>query len=137
MGVRILTLKLQDVNPPESVRPAFNEVNSAKQEQEKLINEAEREYNRVIPEARGKAEETIKRAEGESTAAVNRAQGDANRFRKVLSAYRTAPVVTRTRLYLETIEKVYAGFHKITIVDKGVKGILPIFDVMARDGATK
>ena len=137
MGVRILTLKLQDVNPPESVRPAFNEVNSAKQEQEKLINEAEREYNRVIPEARGKAEETVKRAEGEATAAVNRAKGDADRFRKVFSAYRTAPEVTRTRLYLETIEQVYGRFNKITIVDKDVKGLLPIFDVMMKDGVSK
>ncbi|MEE8425464.1 MAG: SPFH domain-containing protein, partial [Elusimicrobiota bacterium] len=56
-GVRIQAVQLQDVNPPRAVRPAFNEVNSAKQEQEKVINEAEREYNRVIPEARGKAEE--------------------------------------------------------------------------------
>ena len=87
-------------------------------------------------EARGKAEETVKKAEGEATAMVNRAKGDADRFSKVRRAYQTAPEVTRTRLYLETIEQVYARFHKITIVDKGVKGLLPIFDA-TKDGAGK
>ncbi|OGS00811.1 MAG: HflK protein, partial [Elusimicrobia bacterium RBG_16_66_12] len=102
IGVRIVTVKLQDVNPPESVRPAFNEVNAAKQEQEKAINQAEREYNTVIPEAIGKAEQTVRNAQGYATAAVNRAEGDATRFRAVLGAYQTAPTVTRSRLYLET-----------------------------------
>ncbi|MFH1726413.1 MAG: FtsH protease activity modulator HflK [Elusimicrobiota bacterium] len=128
MGVRIITLKLQDVNPPESVRPAFNEVNAAKQEQEKVINQAEREYNKVIPEARGKAERTIRDAEGEAAGVVNRAKGDAARFRDVLRAYRTAPRVTRTRLHLETLETIYSRFKEMIIVDKGVKGLLPVFD---------
>jgi len=128
MGVLVRELKLQDVNPPESVRAAFNEVNAAKQEQEKLINQAEREYNKVIPEARGKAEQTIRTAEGEAAKVVNQAKGDAARFRKVLAAYRTAPAVTRTRLYLETMEEVYSRFREMTIVDKGVQGLLPIFN---------
>ncbi|OIO09780.1 MAG: HflK protein [Elusimicrobia bacterium CG1_02_63_36] len=128
MGVRIVTLKLQDVNPPESVRPAFNEVNAAKQEQEKVINQAEREYNKVIPEARGKADETVSKAEGEAERVVNTAKGDAARFENVLREYRKAPAITRTRLYLETLEDIYSRFSEITIVDKGVKGVLPVFD---------
>lgn len=127
IGVRIVTVKLQDVNPPESVRPAFNEVNAAKQEQEKAINQAEKEYNTVIPEAIGKAEQTVRNAQGYATAAVNRAEGDAARFRVVLKAYQAAPTVTRSRLYLETMEELYGRVQALTIVDKGVSGVLPVF----------
>ncbi len=127
IGIRIVTVKLQDVNPPEKVRPAFNDVNAAKQEQEQAINQAEREYNRVIPESRGKAEQSVRDAEGYATAVVNRAEGEAARFRSVLQAYQVAPTVTRTRLYLETMEELYARFQSLTIVDKGVQGLLPIF----------
>src|SRR3989338_6027005 len=127
IGIRIVTVKLQDVNPPESVRPAFNEVNAAKQEQEQAINQAEREYNKVIPESRGKAEQSIRDAEGYATAVVNRAQGDAARFRAVLEAYRVSPNVSRTRLYLETMEDLYGRVKSLTIVDKGVQGLLPVF----------
>jgi len=127
MGVRIVTLNLQDVNPPESVRPAFNEVNAAKQEQEKVINQAEREYNKVIPQARGRADERVSQAEGFAEQVVNQAKGDADRFRNMLKAYRTAPKVTRSRLYLETMEQLYSRFTQMTIVDKGVKGLLPVY----------
>ena len=127
LGLRIVTVKLQDVNPPEAVKPAFNEVNAAKQEQEKVINEAEREYNKVIPEAKGRADQTVQDAEAYATRVVNRARGDAQRFRDVLRAYRTAPAVTKTRLYLETMEELYGRMETLTIVDKGVKGLLPVF----------
>lgn len=127
IGLRIVTVKLQNVNPPEPVKPAFNEVNAAKQEQEKAINMAEREYNKVIPEARGKAEQQVSDAEGYATAVVNRAEGEAQRFRAVLAAYRTAPSVTKTRLYNETMEELYGRFKTLTIVDKGVSGLLPVF----------
>lgn len=127
MGIRIVAVKLQDVNPPEPVKPAFNEVNEAKQEQEKVINQAEEYYNKIIPEARGKAEQTIRDAEGYASALVNTAKGDAKRFTAVLKAYRKAPQVTRIRLYLETMEVLYGRFKELTIVDRGVKGILPVF----------
>lgn len=127
IGVRIVTVKLQDVNPPESVRPAFNEVNAAKQEQEKAINQAEKEYNTVIPEAIGKAEQTVRNAQGYATAAVNRAEGEATRFRQTLKAYQAAPTVTRSRLYLETMEEIYGRLESLTVVDKGVSGVLPVF----------
>ena len=127
IGIRIVTVKLQDVNPPETVRPAFNDVNAAKQEQEQAINHAEREYNRIIPESRGKADQSISDAQGYATAVVNRAEGESARFRSVLQAYQVAPTVTRTRLYLETMEELYARFKSLTIVDKGVQGLLPIY----------
>jgi membrane protease subunit HflK len=128
MGIRVVSIKLQDVNPPDAVKPSFNDVNAAKQEQEQAINQAEKYYNEVIPAARGKAEEQIARAKGYATALLNRAEGDAERFRLVLREYRRAPRVTRERLYLETMEKVFENLEGVTLVDEGVKGLLPIFD---------
>jgi modulator of FtsH protease HflK len=127
LGIRIVTVKLQDVNPPDVVKPSFNEVNAAKQEQEKAINMAEEAYNKVIPEARGKAEETVSNAEGYASAAVNRARGDADKFLLTLKEYRNAPEITRRRIYLETMEELFSRFEKVTIVDDKVKGLLPIF----------
>lgn len=127
LGIRIVTIKLQDVNPPEVVKPSFNEVNAAKQEQEQAINMAESAYNKIIPEARGKAEETVSQAEGYATAVVNRAKGDAERFTMTLAEYRRAPDVTRTRIYIETMEELFGRFKKLTVIDDQVKGVLPIF----------
>ena len=84
MGVQIFTVQLQNVNPPEIVKASFNEVNEAKQEQEKVINQAEEAYNKVIPEARGKAEKQISEAEGFAEAAVNRAKVMLKKFTSVL-----------------------------------------------------
>ncbi|MEK7395639.1 MAG: FtsH protease activity modulator HflK [Candidatus Poribacteria bacterium] len=127
LGIRVVTVKPQDVNPPELVKPSFNEVNAAKQEQEKAINMAEEEYNKVIPEARGKADETISEAEGYASAAVNHAKGDAERFNLMLREYRNAPDITRKRMYLETMEELFGRFEKLTIIDDKIKGLLPIF----------
>ncbi|MEO5970541.1 MAG: FtsH protease activity modulator HflK [Bdellovibrionia bacterium] len=127
LGIRVVTIKLQDVNPPELVKPSFNEVNAAKQEQEQAINMAESAYNKVIPEARGKAEETLSEAEGYATAIVNRSKGDAERFHLTLQEYRREPDVTRKRLYLETMEELFGRFKKLTIVDDKIKGVLPLF----------
>jgi len=120
-------VKLQDVNPPNSVKPAFNEVNEAKQEQEKLINQAEEDYNRVIPEARGKAEQIVSNAVGYADGLVKRAEGDAAKFKAVYTEYRKAPKLTKNRIYLETMERIYRRFEKLTIVDPTIKGVLPVF----------
>jgi modulator of FtsH protease HflK len=127
IGIRVVTVKLQDVNPPDMVKPSFNEVNAAKQEQEKDINQAEEAYNKIIPEARGKAEETISEAEGYASAIVNRARGDSERFLMTLKEYRQAPEVTRTRIYIETMQELFGRFKNMTIVDEKVKGIMPVF----------
>ncbi|MEM9694694.1 MAG: FtsH protease activity modulator HflK, partial [Myxococcota bacterium] len=87
MGVEILQLVLQDVNPPEEVRASFNEVNQAIQERERAINDAFAEYNRVIPEAKGRANQTIQSAEGYKTERVNRAEGDVARFETLQTEY--------------------------------------------------
>lgn len=128
MGVNIVTVKLQDVNPPNVVKKSFNEVNAAKQEQEKVINKAEEAYNRVIPEARGKAEKLISEAEGYAKAKVNEAQGDAEKFKEILKEYKRAPYITRKRIYLETMETILKKVEDITVVDASVKGVLPVFN---------
>jgi len=91
-GIQIVTVKLQDVTPPDQVKPAFNAVNEAKQEFETLINQARKEYNTVIPKARGDAEKTIKEAEGYAIDRVNRAEGDASPGRGLWSAVMESPL---------------------------------------------
>lgn len=127
MGIRIVAIKLQDVNPPEPVKPSFNEVNEAKQEQEQAINQAEKYYNKMVPEARGKAEQQIAQAEGFAAEIVNRATGDAERFKSMLAAYQKAPQITRERMYIETMEKILKRLDTITVVDPEIKGLLPVF----------
>ncbi|MCD4796533.1 MAG: FtsH protease activity modulator HflK [Candidatus Cloacimonetes bacterium] len=128
-GIEIYTLNLQNVNPPERVKPAFNDVNSAKQEKERIVNEAWQKYNQVIPEARGKAKRTIEEAEGYAINRVNRANGDAERFKQMYNQYRYAKTVTKKRLYLETMQKVLPKVEKIYIVDDKQKGILPLLNL--------
>lgn len=132
MGIKIEKIILQGVNPPETVKPAFNEVNAAKQEQEQTINLAEKEYNKIIPEARGKALKFIADAEGYSIDIVNRAKGDAAQIREVLIEYKKAPDITRRRLYIETMEKVLESASELTIVDKNLKGVMPIYPMGAK-----
>ena len=127
MGIRIVTINLQDVNPPEAVKPAFNDVNAAKQQQEEVINLAEKEYNRVIPEARGKADQLISNAQAYAINVVNRAKGDASRFTSVAAEYAKAPDITRSRMYLDTMEQIFRGVQRLTVVDDKLQGVLPIF----------
>jgi membrane protease subunit HflK len=125
-GIKVEQVVLQDVNPPDQVRPAFNEVNQAQQERERMINEARSEYNAVIPRARGEAQQTITQAEGYATDRVNRSRGDADLFNSLLAAYRRAPEVTRRRLYLETMQAVYPNVRQKIILDQALQGILPL-----------
>ena len=127
MGILVITINLQDVNPPESVKPAFNDVNAAKQQQEEAINVAEREYNRFVPEARGSADQLLSEAEAYSINVVNRAKGDAARFRSISDEYRKAPEITRNRVYIEAMEDVLSTIGHLTIVDENLQGVLPIF----------
>ncbi|HST46083.1 MAG TPA: FtsH protease activity modulator HflK [Luteimonas sp.] len=112
-GLVVTELSLQDARPPEEVKPAFDEVNSAQQMNERLVNEARAYAAKIIPEARGAAQRTRTVAEGFKTASVARATGDATRFSLLLDAYQGAPDVTRRRLWLETVEKVLADNRKI------------------------
>jgi membrane protease subunit HflK len=132
-GISVQQLVLQDVDPPESVKPSFNDVNQAIQERERAINEAWAEYNQEIPRARGLAEQTIEAAEGYAVDRVNRAKGDAQRFIALEEEYRKAPEVTRQRLYLETLAQVLPAAGKKLIFDERAKGILPLFPLGPQD----
>ena len=134
-GVQIVTVKLQDVNPPDEVKPSFNEVNEAKQEKEKVINQAWEAYNKAIPRAKGEAEKTISEAEGYALQRVNKAKGDAAKFIATWEAYKDAKEVTRKRLYLETIGEVIPMAGKKFVVDSSQKGILPLLRLDDRGGA--
>ncbi len=129
IGIHVDQLKLQDVNPPDEVKPSFNEVNESIQEKERKINDAWSEYNQEIPRARGEAEQMIRGAEGYATERVNRARGDADRFISIYREYARAPLVTRKRLYLETINDILPKISKKIIFDEKQRNILPIFNL--------
>lgn len=112
-GLTVTGLSLQDARPPEQVKPAFDEVNSAQQTNERLVNEARAYAAKIVPEARGEAQRTRTVAEGYKTAAIARATGDAERFSLLVAAYQNAPDVTRKRLWLETVEDVLADNRKV------------------------
>ena len=129
IGIDIQQLVLQDVNPPDPVKPAFNEVNQAIQEKERAINDAWAEYNRAVPLAKGQAEQAVRAAEGYALERVNNAEGDARRFVAIQAEYSRAPLVTRRRLYLEAMTEVLPKAGRRFVVDDKVKGILPLLNL--------
>lgn len=126
IGIQIVKLKLQDVNPPEQVKPAFNEVNQAKQEREKLKNQAWEVYNQKIPQAKGEALKRVKEAEGYALEKINIAQGDTKRFLLLYAEYAQAKEITLRRLYLEKMQDTLTQAGKKYILDPKEKGILPL-----------
>ena len=126
MGITIEQVVLQDVNPPDPVKPSWDEVNQAQQQRDRMINEALAEYNKVIPRASGEAEQTILEAEGYSLNRVNRAEGESSRFRAIHDAYRLSPEVTRRRMYLETMERVLPRVGGKLFLDKDAQGLVPL-----------
>ena len=128
-GIQIIAVRLQDVNPPEPVKPAFNEVNAAQQDREKLINRAKEEKNRVIPRARGQQLQMIKQAEGYAIDRTNTAKGDAKRFDQIWAEYSRSKDVTRRRLYLESMSRILPKIEKKYIVDDQIKSLLPLMNL--------
>ena len=135
-GIKLVTVEMQSVLPPEPVKAAFNEVNQALQEKEKMINQAREEYNKVIPLAKGEAEKAIKSAEGYALDRVNRAKGDAKRFIAIWKEYSRAKDTTRRRLYLETLQEVLPKLGKKYVIDPKQKQLLPLLH-LGREGETK
>jgi len=129
MGITVEQVVLQDVNPPDPVKPSWDEVNQAQQQRDRLINEARAEYNAIIPRARGEAEQAILQAEGYALDRVNRAEGDAARFTSVYEAYRQAPDVTRRRLYLETMQRVLPQVGGKLFLAEDANGVVPLFSL--------
>ncbi len=129
IGIDVNQLIFQDVNPPDPVKPSFNEVNQSIQEKERKINEAWSEYNNVIPRATGEAEQMIRAAEGYLAERVNNARGDAERFTSVYREYAKAPAVTRKRLYLEALQDILASIERKIVFDQSQKNILPLLNL--------
>jgi modulator of FtsH protease HflK len=134
MGIVIEQIVLQDVTPPDPVKPSWDEVNQAQQQRDRLINEARAEYNKVIPRAKGEAGQAILQAEGYALERVNGAQGDATRFKAVYEAYRRAPEVTRRRLHLETMQRVLPQLGAKVFMDKGAGSVIPLLPIEGLKG---
>jgi len=128
-GIRVVNVRLQNVVPPDPVKGAFNEVNEAQQEKERLINQAQETYNRQIPQAKGEAERAINGARGFALERVNRSKGDVARFSAVLKEYRNAREVTKQRLYLEAYQTILPNAKQIYIIDSEQKGLLPLLQL--------
>jgi modulator of FtsH protease HflK len=126
MGISINDVILQDVNPPDPVKPSFNEVNQAQQEMERKINEARRAYNAAVPRARGEAEQLVQQAEGYEINRVNRAEGQVARFRNLYAEYVDAPEITRQRIYLETMADVLGKVENKVIIDENAENVIPM-----------
>ena len=129
MGITIDQIVLQEVNPPDPVRPSWEGVSQAQQQRDRLINEALAEYNAVIPRARGEAEQAVLQAEGYALDRVNRAEGEAARFAAVEAAYRLAPEVTRQRMYLETMQQILPQVGRKVFVAEGTTGVVPLLSL--------
>ncbi len=126
LGIEIAQVVLQDINPPDAVKQAFNAVNQAQQEKETLINEAKSEYNKVIPRARGEAEETIQKARGYATRRINNAEGEVSRFIALYEEYIRAPEVTKRRIYLETMQEVLPQLGDKVITSENGSNMIPL-----------
>ena len=124
-GIRIDQVQLQKVDPPAEVIDAFRDVQAARADKERLQNEAYSYANRIVPEARGEAERILQAAEGYRQQAVAEASGQTSRFLKVYDEYKKAPDVTRRRMFLETMERVFGGTDKIILDSKGGSGVVP------------
>lgn len=136
MGIQLATVKLQNIVPPEGeVQDAFEDVNKAIQDMNRLINEGKEAYNTEIPKATGQAQQLIQIAEGYATERVNKATGDTARFASVLEEYEKSPAITRDRLYYEMIEDVFGRGSSVDIVDKNLKNFVPFKSLGGQGGA--
>ena len=114
-GILVSTVAIQNAQPPEQVQAAFYDAVKAGQDRERQINEGQAYANDVVPKARGLASRLMQEAEGYRTRVVETAQGDASRFRQVLTEYQKAPLVTRDRMYIDTMQQVFSNTTKVLV----------------------
>jgi membrane protease subunit HflK len=130
LGINVIAVNLQNVLPPPGeVQAAFDDVNRAGQDRERLINEGQQMYNEQVPRAHGEAQRLILVAQGYAAARVNHAQGDVARFNAVLAEFQRAPEVTRQRLYFEMMEEVFGDEKNTTLVDHNLRNFLPLMNI--------
>lgn len=136
-GIMIRTVNMQGTQPPEQVQAAFDDAVKAGQDRERQKNEGEAYANDVIPRARGTASRLFEEASGYRQRLIASAEGDASRFKQILAEYSKAPEVTRQRLYLETMQQVYANTSKVMIDAKGGGNLLYLpLDKLMQGAAT-
>jgi len=123
-GLFVEGIELQEVQPPASVRDAFDDVIAAAQDRNRKVNEAEGYANEVLPRARAEASEVVESAIGYRDSKIAEARGEAERFLAILREYQKAPEITRKRLYLETMEEVLPDVEKV-IIEPGTASVLP------------
>lgn len=137
-GVQITNVTMQGVQPPEQVQAAFDDAVKAGQDRERQKNEGQAYANEVIPKARGAASRLMEESEAYRARVVATAEGDASRFRQILTEYQKAPAVTRDRMYLETMQQIFANTTKVMIDAKGGNNLLylPLDKLIAQSVAT-
>ncbi len=133
-GLAALVVQLQAVQPPAQASEAFKSVASAKEEKQRLINEAEAYRNDIIPKARGEAEKNLREAEAFKAEEVARARGDSARYLSILNQYQQGKEITRTRLYLETVEQILAG-AEVYILDEKTGDVVPYLPLTREGGS--
>jgi membrane protease subunit HflK len=125
-GIQITQVQLQKVDPPAQVIDSFRDVQAARADQERAQNEAQTYANRVVPESRGRVAQIVQAAEAYREQTVAEATGQASRFSKIYEEYKKAPEITRERLYLETMERIFGGTDKIILDSSGQgSGVVP------------
>ncbi|HOJ98323.1 MAG TPA: FtsH protease activity modulator HflK [Termitinemataceae bacterium] len=134
LGISVITVKLQNIVPPQGVQAAFEDVNKAIQDMNRLINEGKEAYNAEIPKAQGEADKIIQIAQGYASERVNMARGDVARFNAVYEEYRKAPDVTRRRLYYEMVENIFKDDKGTTLIDRRFQNFLPLKNLDTRGG---
>lgn len=140
-GILITQVQLQKVDPPSQVIDAFRDVQAARADQERIQNEASAYANTVVPEARGEAARILQAAEAYKEQTVAEATGQADRFTKIYEQYALAPEVTRRRMFLETMERIFDGTDKVIIDEseagQGVVPYLPLNELRKQQGSTQ
>jgi len=137
-GVLIRSVTMQSTQPPEQVQAAFDDATKAGQDRERHKNEGQAYANDVVPRARGTASRLTEEANGYKSRVIANAEGEASRFRQILVEYNKAPEVTRSRLYLDTVQQVMSSVSKVMVDAKGGNNLLylPLDRLMQAAGAT-
>lgn len=128
-GVEITDLQLQRVTPPDVVKPSFDQVNASIQEKGQLIYEATRERNSLLPLAHANSDKVVREAEGYASRRLAEAEGEISALLAKYESYKLAPEITRQRMYLETMERVFANGGRKVILDEQLKGLLPMLNL--------
>ncbi len=119
-GIRVTTVNIDETAPPDAVRAAFDDVIKAREDEVRLRNEADAYANQIVPEARGEAQRLLEQASGYKESVIAQSRGEAERFNKLYAEYKLAPSVTKSRIYIDTIESVMSNSTKVMIdVDGG------------------